>query len=224
MYCPVDGMEYREGITRCPQHDVDLVDEPPDIDEEPSWLETLGADDAMRRGFRVVAWAAVVYAVCGVLVSGWFALAQRQRWTPGSFLDLLIFGSGAARTVLLASVACMAAAVLVRTFARLGSRAPATEPVAEHDPDLEGAMAWVVPLLTALVVVFAAVWAVTGVVVAWDEADAGAAGLAQFVGSSAPFTNVMALHKAAYACGLGALVILGALLMGRAYDRLAGIR
>lgn len=34
MYCPVDGAEYREGITRCPEHDVDLVDEPLEPDEE----------------------------------------------------------------------------------------------------------------------------------------------------------------------------------------------
>ena len=34
MYCPVDGDEFVEGVTRCPEHDVHLVEEPPELDEE----------------------------------------------------------------------------------------------------------------------------------------------------------------------------------------------
>lgn len=73
MYCPVCGAEYREGFTRCLDHDVELVEEPPDvIDEERPWPGRLTAWNA-RRVIRAVFIAfiatATLYVVAGVLMA-----------------------------------------------------------------------------------------------------------------------------------------------------------
>lgn len=229
MYCPVDGIEWREGITRCPEHDVELVDEPPEVEEEPSLLKGFSSDGAMRAGVRVVGWAAVLYAVSGILVSGWFALARQRRWTETSVLDALQLAHEASTKVALGTLGLIAAAVLGRTFIRLGAPT-ATQPAGPAGDDEgmppSGAEAWVVTLLTSLVIVFVVVWVASAVAVSWEEA--------QFVTSfgrpgptsppSQTYVNLSALQGASYACGLGALVTLGALLMARAYDRLTGLR
>lgn len=224
MYCPVDGIDWREGITRCPEHDVDLVEEPPEIEEAPWRLGGFTGDAAMRAGVRVVGWAAVFYAVSGVLVAGWFALAQQRAWTETSVLDGLQFAHEASTKVALGTLVLIVAAVLGRTFSRLGSPAAPTAESTEDEPPPSGADAWIVTLLTSFVVVFVFVWVVTGVAVSWQEVELGTS-FGQFpTAPSKTYVNLSALHNAAYACGLGALVTLGALLMARAYDRLTGIR
>lgn len=41
MYCPDCGAEYDAGVTRCPEHDVALVAERPDLHPEPESYETI---------------------------------------------------------------------------------------------------------------------------------------------------------------------------------------
>ena len=48
MYCPVDGDEFVEGVTRCPEHDVDLVEEPPELRRQRS--PKTSSTTSVRRG------------------------------------------------------------------------------------------------------------------------------------------------------------------------------
>ena len=65
MYCPIDGDEFVEGVTRCPEHDVDLVEEPPEFaDEEVQDLvDYFSEAKSLRTARRVLVAAAIVYVV-----------------------------------------------------------------------------------------------------------------------------------------------------------------
>lgn len=232
MYCPVDGTEWREGITRCPEHDVELVDEPPEgyEDDETSLLEALGLQGLTGITVVTVAVASVVYAVSGVVVSGWIALATARRWTELGFFEAASFVHAAARVIAVGGLGCLAAGVLGRTWVRLGTPVAAPMDRLEHEDDaehwLEGPAGWVMTLLSSLVLVFVLLWVATGVGISWEEAKLRNEAFSPF-GPDDPsdtFINLSAVHNAAYTCGLGALVSMGALLMARAYDRIAGGR
>jgi hypothetical protein len=65
------------------------------------------------------------------------------------------------------------------------------------------------------VIVFVVVWAATGVAISWDEASQAAGTVDTLLPPEGPgesLVNLGALHNAAYTCGLGALVAMGALL------------
>jgi hypothetical protein len=51
MYCPIDGDEFRERVTRCPEHGVDLVEEPPDLEKPISWIARFNDRAAVRLSF-----------------------------------------------------------------------------------------------------------------------------------------------------------------------------
>jgi hypothetical protein len=127
----------------------------------------------------------------------------------------------ASTDVLFATLGLIAAAVLGRTFTRLGSPPAALLTTDDQEEPPSAKEAWIVTLLTSFVAVFALVWVLSGVALSWQEArlDPSFGGF-----PSDGYLKVNALRHAAYACGLGALVTLGALLMARAYDRLTGIR
>lgn len=231
MYCPVDGMEYREGITRCPQHDVPLVDEAPEIEEEPGILERLDLEGAAGIAVVVVAVTSLAWAISAIFVNGWFALAASRDWEPPGVLDVFHVVQGAAGPIALGTLGFLGAALMSRGFARLGGRTPEAEteepaPSEDGPPELTGAAGWIVTLLTSLVVVFVIAWIATGIAVSIEQigAEGNLFPGSPFEGPSDSYLKLSALNDAAYTCGFGALVTLAALLMARAYDRVDGIR
>lgn len=86
MYCPVCGDEFREGFTRCPEHDVELVDEPPELEEPVSiwerFIDRERFDDrkVMRVAFIVLLVAAAAYALSGFIAATLLALIQLRDW------------------------------------------------------------------------------------------------------------------------------------------------
>lgn len=222
MFCPVDGTEWREGITRCPEHDVDLVDEPPEIVESPSAFERLRGEGLAGAAAIVVAIAGIVYAVTGVIFNGWVALAQKRQWEPTTPIDAVQFLQSAAWAAGLGALGCLGAAVLSRVYLRL-ARPP--DQVAEEADDEEDDYpvpqgAWFVPLLSTLTGCFAVAWFGLSLWLAWESATAPVAEIFGDEGSLA--ADLYFFQNAALAGLGGSLATLGALLMARAHDRLSG--
>lgn len=226
MYCPVDGVEWREGITRCPEHDVDLVDEPPE--EEPSFLDRADARGLGEAAVVVISVAAVLYAASGVVLAGWYTLAASRPWTQTGVIQALQFVQGSSFVVAMGALGCLVAGVLGRTWIRLGSRDEAPEPAESGDVDgRRGAAPWVITLLSSLVIVFAVLWAATGIAISWEDANFRFDPVYAPGGPEEPsetIVNLAALHDAAYTCGIAALASMGAVILARVYDRLTGPR
>lgn len=224
VYCPVDGAEYREGITRCPQHDVALVEEPPEIDEPQPWLDRVSLEGLPGWAAVILALAGIVYAVAGTIYSLWIALAESREWTETPTLTAVGFAQSAAWAIGLGAFGCLAAAVLGRTYVRLTRPpAPALDPDDEDDEDDDlppESNDWFMPVVSTLTICFAVVWMALALVVAWKTRNLAD----EFGYPSGDLSHLYAYQSAAAACTLGSLVVMGALLMGRAHDRLSGSR
>lgn len=219
MYCPVDGIEYREGVTRCPEHDVDLVPDPPDVaPAPPSFWQRLDAESAARAAFAAVVGAGVVYAAAGVVVNVMFPILVRRDSAGYDWLQYVHSANQAAWSVGVAALGALAAGVLVRVYSRLSSR-PA--PADSESPPL----GWdrLMSVLFTLVVLFAAIWVATGVATAQESARLTANPFALSSEQEMPsdtMLDLFALHYASFACGVGSLAIMGALVLRRAHARI----
>lgn len=226
MYCPVDGMEYRQGITRCPEHDVALVDEAPypEEDERPllGWMQS---EAAARIAFLIVVAAGAVYAVTSIVLYAYLTLGAERDWSTLPASEIAQFVNAAARGVGIGAFGALAAGVLVRAYSRLrttdGPRA------ADDSPD--PGPGWVMPLLFWVTVVSSAVWVTTGVATSREETryrfQGGAIGFVGGAPSEPPsesFLDLYALHSAAYTVALSSLALMGAETMRRAHTRLRG--
>ncbi|HEV2754307.1 MAG TPA: hypothetical protein VG318_00835 [Actinomycetota bacterium] len=219
MYCPVDGTEYREGITRCPEHDVDLVDEPlePEEADEPL-LDLIDDRFAIRLAFRVLLAAAAVYALSGVVFSVMlFFPSLRESFDSGTAtaFRLLQAVNGGAWAVGMAALGALAGAVLVRTYSLL--RGGAMPPAAEEPPASN-----VMRLLLAILIVSSALWAATGVLTAWENAEyVSGVAFGRPEDPSQTHIALSALHSAAYACAVAAFAGMAGALVKRTYDRMS---
>lgn len=221
MYCPVDGEEYREGITRCPEHDVDLAVDPIEALEDRPLLGALDERSVMRLAFRVLLGAAVVYAVAGTAFAVLLSLPSVREAYDGAWDDVLRIlqaVDGAAWGVGIAAIAVLAGAVLVRTYSLLRSGGI-------PDRDREGAPPLsdkVMRVLFALVLLFAALYAVTGVATAWGNAEY-VSGVAFGSPEDPSQTHIAltALHRAAYSCAVASFACMAAALVKRTYDRMS---
>lgn len=233
MYCPVDGVEWREGITHCPEHHVDLVEDPPEgyedqySEDEVTVLDRAGLEGLAGYAAVVVFVAAVVYAVAGVVSAGWVALAAAKEWyEPGPY-EIVRFVVDGSRAVAVGGLGCIAAGVLGRAWVRLaGPPGPASNSSASEvegaGGGLEGPSGWAISLLTSLAVVFAIVWGATGVAVSWDTLAVQRESFSPF-GPDDPsdtFLTLTAINNAAYYCAVAALASMGALVMARGYRRI----
>lgn len=224
MYCPVDGTESREGITRCPEHDVDLVDEPPEDEEEtpPRPAAAARLDALAGPASVVVALAGIVYGAAGALSSVWNVLeGDAGPLGATSSVTAFVFAQSAAWAIGLGAFGCLAAAVLAKTHRRL------TRPPVPHDdededdlpPENGGLFMTVVSTLT---ICFAIAWGAIALWTAWKTRNLDDGFL--FSGEDEGLARLYAYQSAAAACTLGSIAVMGALLMARAHDRLSGIR
>ena len=214
-------MEYREGFTRCPQHDVDLVDEPPEPEEEPPpLLDRIDDVAAIRYTLLAVLGAAALYTITGIALSVVIMFRSTRTWESNVPMYLQ-YTQTAAWTVALAGLAAIGGAVLVRTYTRLRDPgAPVEGEFARPGPGDR-----MMRLLFSLVVVFALVWAVSRVATSWEEAklqNAPSAGFGSnaFEDPSQTFLALIALQNASWACGASALVVMAGTLMRQAHGRM----
>jgi hypothetical protein len=229
MYCPVDGTEWREGITRCPEHDVDLVDDPPEPEgprpSSPSaWVDALAGPASV-----VVALAGIVYAAAGAASSLWGIVTDDVTGPVGpSGVTVIDFAQSAAWAVGIGAFGCLAAAVLSRAYPRLRA-APVTPAYEDEDEDDEDdgdpeprEGDWFMTAVSTVTICFALAWIVLALVTAWETR-----GMEEGVFFSDPqedLARLYAYQRAAAASTLGSIAVMGSLLMARAHDRLAGIR
>lgn len=227
MYCPVDGTEWREGITRCPEHDVDLVDEPPESEEAPPRQPARARLDGLAGPAAViVALAGVVYGAAGALASVWHILnADAGPLGSVSGITAIDFAQSAAWAVGLGAFAVLAAAVLAKTYSRL--TLPLARRDEEEDEDDEDDLpaeggALFMTVVSTLTICFAVAWAGIGLLAAWKTRNLGD-GLV-FTGTEEDLGRLYAYQSAAAASTLGGVAVMGSLLMARAHDRLTATR
>ncbi len=224
MYCPVDGTEWRDGIVRCPEHDIDLVDEPPEEDEVPPRPAAGAHLDALAGPAAIaVALAGIVYGAAGALSSVWKALNDDiGPFGTSSGVTAFDFAQSASWAIGLGAFGCLAAAVLARTYSRM-TLPPAPREDDEDDDDLppEGGGLFMT-VVSTLTICFAAGWMAVALLIAWKTRNLGE-GLV-LSGPDEGLGRLYAYQSALAACTLGSIAVMGSLLMARAHDRLADIR
>lgn len=116
MYCPVDGDEFQEGVTRCPEHDVQLVEDQPVLQERLSWIDRFNDRTAVRLSFLVLAASALVYALSGFVTALLYLLIQHLGWEAIDTVQVFQQVQSAAFPVGLAALGTLAGALLLRTY------------------------------------------------------------------------------------------------------------
>lgn len=225
MYCPVDGTEWREGITRCPEHDVDLVDEPPEPEEAQPWLGATRLEGLPGVAGLAAALAGIAYAVTGTLFNLWGALSSTAGIEPRG-MTVLRFAQSASFAIGLGGLASLGAAVLAKTYTRLTQPPPIPledEDDEDDEDDLppEGGDTFMT-VVSTLAICFAVAWVGLSVVVAWKTRTLG--GDSFFGSEDDGLMNLFAYQSAAAACTAGSIAVMGALLMARVHDRLSSPR
>lgn len=218
MYCPVDGDEFVEGITRCPEHDVDLVEEPPDLDEDVVRLADYLTEHAtLRLALIVLVAAAIIYALSGVVVGALYGLSEAVGWfAPLNVASAVQF---AARPVALAALGIIVGAVLLRAYTTMRDGSGAGSPSEASSP--ADALS---RLLYTLLIVFTILWAATGIATARQTAEVeGLRFLGPGFEEERPSDTIIllnAIHYAAYNGGAACLVIMGGRLIVRWHGRM----
>jgi hypothetical protein len=225
VYCPVDGDEYREGITRCPEHDVDLVEDPPDLEEPAPIVGRLGGPLVVVFGILVV--GALVYAIAGAASSLLYANAIRLNTSYDEAPAVLQEIANAAFPIALGAFGVIAAALLLRTFSATTVETAVPEGEDRPPPDVSSGRWWGIAghamrLLFALLIAFTLLWATTGIITAkldrelqyraFDQVDYEPPGDSDL--------NLLTLNSVSYYGGVACLTIMGAVLSLRAYGRL----
>lgn len=212
MLCPVCGERFGAGVKRCPTHGVELADDPPD---DRRLADRLAAPVVARGACVSLVLTALLYALASTVLSvllvvrdsGYSRLLETAQVVQVGALPLAI-----------ASLLVLAAIVLLRAHAALTARSGLA---ASGDGRRARAMRYLlVPL-----VLCAAVWALTGVVGSKQlvEHDAGARRLGVSVSPpSDSLLTLLAVNNAAYAGAVGALVVMGGVLMVAGYERVRG--
>ena len=222
MYCPVDGDEFREGITRCPEHDVALVDEPPEPAGPPASLPAFDERFGMRAALLVLVAGAIAYAGFGFAQDAGVAWAYIRDGNPPDLSWSEAFQS-AGFSLALGAGLVLAGAVAYRAYQRL-SGGPL--PAATRQSEVEGAWAnritgrTAMRLLLGLVVLFSLVWMVAGIATSHEIGEYRAGPFA-FSDAEPPSDTTIALFSlrdAAFVCGVGSFGIMAAAVMMRAHD------
>ena len=236
MYCPVDGDEFREGITRCPEHDVDLVDDRPQIEEPASlykrtvgFFEQVDGRMAARMGFMIILISGGIYAVSGLTAGILFGLSQHTAFRPGGAIEIAQSIQFASFPLVIGTLGMLGGAVLLRVYISLSSHSwdrssdkqqPLDSPIAKSG-FLSRRM---IRVLYLVAVLFIVLWIGTGIATSWEEAKQRFTFQSPFdPGANKPsgiFLTLWGLHSAAYAGGLGSLAIIGGDLVVRAHDHL----
>ena len=227
MYCPVCGDEYVEGVTRCPEHDIDLVSEPPELDESLSWLDRFNDRVILRITFIVFVVAALVYAISGAATAVLYHFIQGGG-QDDSFekAQLAQQIQTAAFPVALAALGILVGALLLRTYISVDGKSQtfgvdgSPGGVALLNPLGHGLMRF----LFALSVVFTLLWAVTGIASSQEQIERTSVRISTEVGEEPAdaYLLLLTLNLIGYVGGVASLAIMGAGLMVGAHRRISG--
>lgn len=223
-YCPICGDEYIDGVTRCPEHDVELVDEPPELDQEPSWVDRVDHRGLLKITFIVFLLAALVYAVSGAVSAVLLGLLYFQRSSNNEMAAVFGQVQSAAFPVAISCLGILAAALLLRVYL-VSSETYMSPSASVNRSNRSGVLDSLGPqmmrLLLALTIMFALLWAGTGIATSQQRAESRANA---FPPAQRPEDDaqviLFTLNYAAYTGGVACLAIMGAGLMMRAYSRL----
>ena len=150
-YCPNCGAEYLEGIERCVDCDVELVDEPVEIDEPLGWVDRFSGTVVLRILLIVLSVAGVIYAASGIVTAVLYLFLEDA---PGDLFETirnLTEIQMAAFRVGLACLGVLAGAVLLKRYGEPSSMSPLRSATTT------------VRILFWTAVIFATIWAVAGV-------------------------------------------------------------
>jgi hypothetical protein len=226
MYCPVCGDEYIERVTHCPEHDVALVEDPPDLNESISWVDRFNDRTAVRVAFMIFLVATVLYAISGFASATLFMLSQFRNWTAHEASALLNSIQTAFFPIALAALGTLAGALLLRTYLRAtqASELSTGDDGRSHDSIRVGPIgSGIMRLLFAQTVVFALLWAGTGIATSREQIKQRTA--LQFLANEEDrpdetFITLATLNYAAYVGGVACLAIMGAGLIVTGHRRL----
>ena len=221
MYCPVCGDEFADGVTRCPEHDVELVDEPPELDEPLSWVDRFNDRVALRITFIVFLVAAVVYAISGASTALLFNFMQPANENSFEKAPLAQQIQSASFPIAIAALGVLAGALLLRTYLSMTghSETPEMPPGSAigHSPISQGVMR----LLFALSVVFALMWAGTGIASSQEGIERRSVRIGTEEEPTDTYLLLSTLNYVAYTGALTSLAIMGAGLMVGAHRRMS---
>lgn len=225
MYCPVCGDEFVNGITRCPEHDVELVDEPPEFDEPLSWVDRFNDRAVLRVTFIVFLVAAVVYAISGSTTAILFQFTQSGNDYSFEKAQLAQQIQTASFPVAIAALGILAGALLLRAYISITeeSETPGVEHPRESAIGLSPISQGVMRLLFALSVVFALMWAGTGIATSQDQIERRSIrfGTEPEDQPTDTYLLLLMLNYVAYTGGVTSLAIMGAGLMAGAHRRMS---
>ncbi|MDQ3987588.1 MAG: hypothetical protein M3280_13970 [Actinomycetota bacterium] len=227
MYCPVCGDEFREGVTRCPDDDVDLVEEPPELEEPLSWLERLDNRTAVRVTFIVLVVTAAVYALTGSIGAALLLFIEtrdRDMFETVQFFQHVQSGSSA---VAIAALGTLSGALLLRAYLTM-STPERTQSFSKNAELVLGNESGgpigraLMRVLFALTVLFALLWAGTGIATSRERAEYSTTFGFQTDQEEpdSTFLTLLTLNYVGYAGGLACLAVMGAGLLVGGHQRL----
>lgn len=202
-YCPACGAEYLEGVEECADCGLPLVDEPPELEEGPSFLDRVTAAWVLRGVFLALIVSAVAYAFIGIATMLFFVFSDDSPYEGGFNLihDLnevqtSLFG------IAVASIAILGGALLIRRYEEPNTFRLRPSTVALR-------------ILFWIVVIFSAIWAVTGIATSRLQTDQslGLQNVGEGEEPSESDVTLLMLHYAAYIGGTTAFAIMVALFM-----------
>lgn len=224
-YCPSCGAEHLPDVSHCSDCGTELVDDPPEATEPAPWLERLNDRLILRVVFVVFLIAATIYAVGGSFAALHFTVGFLREWESFQGAQVSQQVAAAAFPVAIVALGAIVGAFLLRAYLswsdQPGSRRAEVEEDAERSGETHGRMNALMRLLFALTVVFALMWAVTGIATSREMAEF------QTLTNPGPFEEpddryliLSALHYSSYVAAVASLAIMGAILILRAHRRL----
>lgn len=226
MYCPVCGDEYLEGVTRCPEHNVELVEEPPELAEPLSWIDRFNDRAILRVTFIVFLVAAVVYAISGSATAILYEFMQSGNQNSFETAQLAQQIQTASFPVGIGALGILAGALLLRTYISItgDSETLDVDHRAGSAVGLSPIGQGVMRLLFALSIVFALMWAGTGIATSQEQIERRSSirfGTEPEEQPTDTYLLLLTLNYVGYTGGVASLAIMGAGLMVGSHRRMS---
>lgn len=222
MYCPIDGDEFQEGFTHCPEHDVELVDELPDDFFRAatlSWAARLKLNLLLQIAFFLLVVSACIRVVAAVSNGILYLIATFG--SEGDFGRKYVIASTVESTasgILFSCLVVMAGFLVIEIFSKMAPRALRKKTRDGTTPDPLDWRDRVMRLLFALFIGFALMHIVAALVTSNAEAELRTSFGAFGGGAEPPSDLVNTMFALKYASYGGASATLGLMLAWFVYE------